>query len=82
MKSLKGQVLLSTAPTTPWPRGGWLQSGRVQDGGFEDTPPLCVQQSQPHTADSIEHSADLVEPVFQVLVMASPQSADGDLVLP
>ena len=39
----------------------------------------------PHTifeVDSIEPSADLVEPVFQVWVMATPQSADGDLVLP
>ena len=38
----------------------------------------------PHTAfpaDSIERSADMVEAVFLVRVMAAPQSDDGDLVL-
>ena len=48
-------------------------------------PPLRVLLSPPNTAfpaDSIERSTDLVEPVFQVRVMAAPQSADGDFVLP
>ena len=39
----------------------------------------------PHTAlpaESIERSADLVEPVFQVRAMVAPRSTDGDLVVP
>ena len=86
MKSLEHLVLPSTTPRL---RGGWSQLGRIrlvglQVGGFEGTPPLCVQMSPPHTAfpaDSIERSADLVEPGCHVQVMAAPQSADGDLVL-
>ena len=47
VKSLEGQVLSFTAPTTPWPCGGWSRSGRVRPsglhgGGLEVTPPLHV----------------------------------------
>ena len=53
---------------------------------FNSLLPHCLFNSLlPHTnfpADSIERSADLMEPVFQVRVMAASQSADGDLVLP
>ena len=30
----------------------------------------------------VSNTVNLAEPVFQVRVMAAPQSADGDLVLP
>ena len=50
------------------------------------TLPHCLFNSLlPHTAlpaDSIERSADVVEPIFQVPVMAAPKSADGDSILP
>ena len=49
------------------------------------TLPLRVQLSPLHTAfpaDIIERSANLVASLFQVWVMAAPQSADGDLILP
>ena len=48
-------------------------------------PHYVLNSLLPHTAfsaDSIERSVDLVEPVCQVRVMTAPQSADGDLVLP
>ena len=46
-----------------------------------DTPPSRVQRSPPHIAfptDSIERSAVLVEPVFQVRVVAALRSTDGE----
>ena len=64
---------------------GMVQVAGSHGGGSEDSPPLCVQQSPPHTAfltDSIQCSSNLAEPVFQFSVMAAPQSAVGDLVLP
>ena len=43
---------------------------------------FCLLPRAVFPAGSIERSAGLVEPVCQVRVMAAPQSADGDLVLP
>ena len=35
VKSVEDQVLPSTAPTTPWLCGGWLQPGRVRVAGLQ-----------------------------------------------
>ena len=69
--------------------GGWSPLGRgrvvvLQSGGFEGTPHCVLNSLLPHTvflAVSIKRSAGLVEPVFQVRVMAALQSADEELVL-
>ena len=63
---------------------GLSQLGRVRlvglHGGELEGTHLHLHTAFP--ADSIERSTDLVEPVIQDRLMANPQSADGDVVLP